>query len=347
MTTRAKNLITKPKIHTDGTVRYPLPRALLTESNQPAMEPTCYSTAMQHPCWRKAMNTEFDALLQNQTWTLVPPSEASNVVGCKWVFRLKRKADGSIDRYKARLVAKGFHQQPGLDYGETYSPVIKPTTVRLVLSLALCSGWPIHQIDIQNAFLHGTLTEVVYMTQPPGFIHPQHQSHVCKLHKALYGLKQAPRAWFSRLSSKLIQLGFVSSRSDTSLFISRSTEYLILVLIYVDDIIITCSSHAVIQSLLRELHNDFAVKDLGPLNYFLGIQVMPCNQGIILSQQRYITDILKRTKMADAKPISSPMASSTHLSSFEGDLLLDPTLTEVPLAPFNMSASHAQIFPFV
>ena len=172
ITTRAKNLITKPKIHTDGTVYYPLPRALLTESNQPAMEPTCYSTVMQHPCWRKAMNTEFDALLQNQTWTLIPPSEASNVVGCKWVFRLKRKADGSIDRYKARLVAKGFHQQPVLDYGETYSPVIKPTTVRLVLSLALCSGWPIHQIDIQNAFLHGTLTEVVYMTQPPGFIHP-------------------------------------------------------------------------------------------------------------------------------------------------------------------------------
>ena len=108
------------------------------------------------------MNDEFDALLQNQTWTLVPPLEASNVIGCKWVFRLKRKADGSIDRYKAQLVAKGFHQEPGLDYGETYNPVVKPTTVRLVLSLALYSGWPIHHIDIQNAFLHGTLIEVVY-----------------------------------------------------------------------------------------------------------------------------------------------------------------------------------------
>jgi len=115
------------------------------------------------------------------------------------------------------------------------------------------------------------------MTQPPGFIHPQHQSHVCKLHKALYGLKQAPWAWFSRLSSKLIQLGFISSRSDTSLFISHSTDYLMLVLIYVDDIIITFFSHVVIQSLLQELHNDFTVKDLGPPNYFLGIEVMPCN----------------------------------------------------------------------
>ena len=161
--------------------------------------------------------------------------------------------------------------------------MVKPTTVRLVLSLALSSGWPIHQIDIQNAFLYGTLTEVVYMTQLFGFIHPQHQSHFCKLNKALYGLKQAPRAWFSWLSSKLIQLGFINSCSNTSLFISCSADYLMLVLIYVDDIIIICSSQITIQSLLRELHNDFVVKDLGPLNYFLGIKVLPCNHGIILS----------------------------------------------------------------
>jgi hypothetical protein len=122
--------------------------------------------------WRTAMNTEFDALLHNQTWTLVQPESATNIIGCKWVFRIKRKSDGLIDRYKARLVAKGFHQQPGIDYGETYSPVIKPTTVRIVLSLALSNGWPIHQIDIHNAFLHGTISEVVYMTQPPGFSHP-------------------------------------------------------------------------------------------------------------------------------------------------------------------------------
>lgn len=326
MVTRSRNQITKPKHHSDGTVRYPLPHALITEYASTEIEPTCYSIAMKDQNWRQAMNVEFDALLKNHTWNLVPPSSATNVIGCKWVFRLKRKADGSIERHKARLVAKGFHQQAGIDYGETYSPVIKPTTVRLVLSLAISGGWPIHQIDIQNAFLHGDLSEEVYMTQPPSFAHPQYPSHICKLQKALYGLKQAPRAWFSRLSNKLIELGFLSSRSDSSLFILRTASYLMLVLIYVDDILITCSNHAAIRELLTALHQDFAVKDLGAFNFFLGIEVLPYSWGVILSQHRYILDILNRTKMNEAKPINSPMASSTHLSAFEGDLFANPTL---------------------
>jgi hypothetical protein len=172
MVTRAKNSISKPREFTDGRVWYPIPRALFAESSSLITEPTCHFSAIKDKHWRVAMNTEFDALPQNRTWTLVPPNSATNVIGCKWVFRLKRKADGSIDRYNARLVAKGFHQQLGIDYGETYSPVIKPTTVRIVPSLALSNGWPIHQIDIQNAFLHGDISEVVYMSQPPGFAHP-------------------------------------------------------------------------------------------------------------------------------------------------------------------------------
>jgi len=132
--THAKNNIPKPREFTDGKVRYPIPRALLAESSSLTIEPTYHSSAVKDKNWSAAMNIEFDALLQNQTWTLVPPNSATNVIGCKWVFRLKRKADGSIDWYKARLVAKGFHQQPGIDYVETYSPVIKPTTVHIVLS---------------------------------------------------------------------------------------------------------------------------------------------------------------------------------------------------------------------
>jgi hypothetical protein len=150
------------------------------------------------------MQVEFNALLKNCTWSLVPPQAAKNVVGCKWVFKLKRKADGSVERHKARLVAKGFHQHAGLDYGETFSLVVKPTTIRTVLSIAYSAGWTIKQIDIQNAFLHGILDEDVYMAQLSGFIHPTHPQHICKLHKAIYGLKQAPRAWFSRLSGQLI-----------------------------------------------------------------------------------------------------------------------------------------------
>jgi hypothetical protein len=201
------------------------------------------------------MNEEFDALLRNGTWTLVSSSPSQNVVGCKWVFRIKRKADGNIERYKARLVAKGFHQQPGIDYDETYSPVIKPITIRTVLSLAVTAGWHIHQIDVSNAFLHGVLQEDVYMSQPPGFTHPTFPNAVCKLRKALYGLKQAPRAWFSLLSTRLIELGFHCSKSDSSLFIFRSSTEVIFVLIYVDDIIITSSHICAISKLIQDLHS--------------------------------------------------------------------------------------------
>jgi|UniRef100_A0A2N9GUC8 hypothetical protein len=272
------------------------------------------------------MNLEFDALLKNHTWTLVPSSSAQNLIDCKWVFRIKRHADGSIERFKARLVAKGFHQQPGIDYGETYSPVIKPTTVRAILSIAISAGWSIRQIDIQNAFLHGQLSEDVFMAQPSGYQHPSYPSHVCKLNKAIYGLKQAPRAWFSRLSSRLLQLGFHGSLSDMSLFIYKSKSFTMFILIYVDDIIITCSNKSEIDKLLRLLESDFAVKDLGKLNYFLGVEVIPNAHGILLSQQRYIINLLKRTNMHEAKPVSSPMASTTSLTAHEGESFTDVTL---------------------
>jgi hypothetical protein len=143
MQTRSKNHIFKPKTLSNGLIRYPLHKALTATTGLADVEPTSYSTASRHPAWRDAMNLEFDALLRNDTWTLVPPTSDMNIVGCKWVFRLKRKADGSIDRHKARLVAKGFHQQPGVDFEETFSPVVKPTTIRLVLSLATSAGWHI------------------------------------------------------------------------------------------------------------------------------------------------------------------------------------------------------------
>lgn len=147
-----------------------------------------------------------------------------NLVGCKWVFRVKQKADGSLDCYKARLVAKGYHQQPGLDFDETFSPVVKPYTIRTVLSVAVHHNWPVHQLDVTNAFLHGHLSEEVYMQQAPGFVDPQFPHYVCKRHKALYGLKQAPRAWFQCLSSFLTDLGFRCSAADSSMFVRRTKE---------------------------------------------------------------------------------------------------------------------------
>jgi len=325
MTTRSQNLIHKPYTFTDGRVKYPPPQALTATIAAHEDEPTCYSQASKNPEWRAAMNNEFDALLKNGTWSLVPFSPQMNVVGSKWVFRIKRKANGDIERYKARLVAKGFHQQPGIDFAETYSPVVKPITIRTVLSIAVSAGWEIRQVDVSNAFLHGLLQETVYMAQPPGFQHPQYPAAVCKLRKAIYGLKQAPRAWFSRLSARLIDLKFTSSKSDSSLFIYKAKGITIFVLIYVDDIIITGSHPETISQLIKDLHDSFALKDLGRLNFFLGVEATWHPDGLHLSQQRYIHDLLTKTNMLLAKPISTPLSASTTLSRFEGSTVTDPT----------------------
>jgi len=162
---------------------------------------------------------EYDALLMNHTWDLVPRPPQSNVVSGKWVFKHKFKTDGTLERYKARWVLRGFTQRPGIDFDETFSPVVKPATVRTVLSLALSRSWPIHQLDVKNAFLHGNLSETVYCSQPTGFEDRAHPDYVCWLNRSLYGLKQATRAWYSRFASYIIQLGFVEAKTDTSLFV--------------------------------------------------------------------------------------------------------------------------------
>jgi hypothetical protein len=224
----------KPKVYTDGTIRY--------ENFSSTGEPTDLEEALNDPNWKKAMQEEIAALHKNETWHLVPPVKGANIIDCRWVFKIKKKADGSIERYKGRLVAKGYKQRHGIDYEDTFSPVVMIATVRLVLSIAVSKGWCLRQLDVQNAFLHGVLEEEVYMRQPPGFEDANRPHFVCKLDNALYGLKQAPRAWYARLSTKLCDLGFKASKSDTSLFIYSKHGVTIFMLIYVDDIIVTSSS---------------------------------------------------------------------------------------------------------
>jgi hypothetical protein len=176
-------------------------------------------------------------------------------------------------------------------------------------------------LDVQNAFLHGVLEEDVYMQQPPGFEDPSKPNYHCKLDKALYGLKQAPRAWYSRLSSKLQAIGFIPSKADISLFIYKKGTVTIYLLVYVDDIIITSSSPAAIEALLADLRSEFALKDLGSLNYFLGIEVKKMSNGILLSQEKYATDLLRRVGMLACKPVPTPMSSTEKLSVHAGDSL--------------------------
>ena len=192
-------------------------------------------------------------------------------MGCKWVFKIKLHGDGTITRYKARLVTKGFHQQAGIDYSETFNPVVKLATVKLVLAIAVSCNWPLKHLDVSNAFLHGHLKEEVNMQQPPGYIDAAHPTYVCKLHKSLYGLKQAPRAWFKRFTFHLIHLGFQASFADSSLFIFQSKSTIIYLLLYVDDIILTRNNSKHVASLIATLSVVFELKDLRDLNYFLSI----------------------------------------------------------------------------
>jgi histone deacetylase 1/2 len=196
------------------------------------------------------MDIELEALHKNKTWHLVPPAKGRNVIGCKWVYKIKRKSDGRIERYKARLVAKGFKQIYGIDYEDTFSAIVKAAAIRLVLSIAMSRNWCLRQLDVTNAFLHGYLEEDVYMRQPLGYEDKAKLNYVCKLDKALYGLKQAPRAWYSRLCGKLQSLGFVPSKADTSLFFCKKGNHVIFRLVYVDDIIVASSSQDAVDALL-------------------------------------------------------------------------------------------------
>ncbi|KAJ3708562.1 hypothetical protein LUZ61_012267 [Rhynchospora tenuis] len=318
MVTRSQTKTLKPRkfphhqIHTASQVPYNVG------------EPTCYTQAVKSDVWRLAMATELSALAQNATWELVSPPPDAHIIGSKWIFKTKYKPDGSVERHKARLVAKGYNQEEGIDYEETFSPVIKPTTIRTVLSIALSLHWPCHQLDVNNAFLHGDLEETVYMSQPPGFADLNFPDHVCKLKKAIYGLKQAPRAWFSKLKQFLLSHNFISSQADNSLFILHKGATTIYLLVYVDDIIITGNDNVAIHTLMKSLDDQFSIKNLGQLNYFLGIEVIHHNSGMHLSQTRYLSKLLEKALMHTAKPCNTPMQAGNQLSKFSGTKLQDP-----------------------
>ncbi|GJY78729.1 ribonuclease H-like domain-containing protein [Tanacetum coccineum] len=235
------------------------------------------------------------------------------------------RSDGSLSRYKARLVANGRGQQQGIDYDETFSPVVKPATILTVLSLVVSRDWPIHQLDVKNAFLHGHLSKTIYMHQPPGFVDPNKPNYVCHLQRSLYGLKQAPRAWFQRFASYATRVGFQHSKTDSSLFVFHRGSDIAYLLLYVDDIILTASSSAFLQRIITSLHSEFAMTDLGSLNYFLGISAQRSATGLFLSQSKFAEEILERAHMQNCNPCRTPVDTESKLGS-DGDPVSDPTL---------------------
>ncbi|GJR20353.1 ribonuclease H-like domain-containing protein [Tanacetum coccineum] len=248
--------------HNTQTQNSPLPPSIFDPPNpqtntDPVNEPPrthLMITRSQSCIWHNAMYDEYNALIKNGTWLLVPWPAGVNMVRSMWLYKHKFHADGTLSRYKARLVANGSSQQLGVDFDETFSPDVKPVTIRTVLSLVVFRKWPIHQLDVKNAFLNGDLSETVYMHQPPSFVDARFPNHVCRLQRSLYRLKQAPRAWFQRLAGYATRAGFYHSHCHSSLFIYRHGSQVAYLLLYVEDIILTTSSTTLLQQLIDSLH---------------------------------------------------------------------------------------------
>jgi hypothetical protein len=231
----------------------------------------------------------------------------------------KCKQDGSIERFKAWLVAKGFDQRSGVELTETFSLVIKSSTIRVVLAFSVHFNWCVRQLDVSNAFFRGCIIETIFMEQPLGFIDAAYPHHVIKLHKVIYGLKQAPRAWFTRLSQAIFELRFHSSSVDTSLFIYYHSNVILYLLVYVNDILITGTNTTILYSIIKWLQYVFALKDLGDLGFFLGMQAHCDSTSLHIRQRKYIVDLLHKSSMACAKPYSSPIVSGSKLSASISD----------------------------
>jgi hypothetical protein len=280
--------------------------------------PKNWREAKQDLKWKKAMLEELAALEKNDTWELVLAPHGKKVVDCKWVYTVKQSPEGKVERYKARLVAKGYSQTYGIDYDETFAPVAKMSTVRTLISCAANFDWPLYQLDVKNAFLHGDLKEEVYMNIPPGFSTVETEGKVLRLKKSLYGLKQSPRAWFDRFKRAMLTMRYKQCNGDHTLFYLHSKGHITILAVYVDDIIITGDDAFEVERLKENLRKEFEIKDLGQLRYFLGIEVVRSSRGIMLSQRKYVLDLLDETGMLRCRPTTTPIEQNHKLCAESG-----------------------------
>ncbi|GKA38340.1 putative RNA-directed DNA polymerase [Tanacetum coccineum] len=285
-------------------------------------EPKHFKQAVKDVRWIEAMKQEIQALEENKTWTLEELPKGKRAIDSKWVYKIKYKPNGDVERYKAHLVAKGCTQMEGVDFHETFTPVAKLVTVRTLLTVAVKRNWHIHQLDVNNAFLHGDLNEDVYMKLPEGF-GKQDDNRVCKLKKSLYGLKQASRNWYKKFTHSLLDVGFKQSHADHSLFIFKEKDAFVAALIYVDDVVLVGNDPHKIQATKGFLDKRFSIKDLGPLKYFLGIEVAKTKEGMVLSQRKYTLDILEDVGMTGCRPSTFPMEQNLKLDKCDKAACVD------------------------
>ncbi|KAH9724999.1 hypothetical protein KPL70_007704 [Citrus sinensis] len=238
-------------------------------------------------------------------------------VGTKWVFRNKMDESGVVVRNKARLVAQGYNQEEGIDFDETFAPVARLESIRMLLAYACHKDFILFQMDVKSAFLNGHIMEEVYVKQPPGFENEKFPNHVYKLLKALYGLKQAPRAWYDRLKNFLLENDFSMGKADTTLFVKHKNQDILIVQIYVDDIIFGSTNELLCKEFSSCMSKEFEMSMMGELKYFLGLQIKQNEEGIFINQAKYVKDLLKRFGIDDSKTKNTPMSTTTKLDKDE------------------------------
>uniref|UniRef100_A0A2N9GAW9 Integrase catalytic domain-containing protein n=1 Tax=Fagus sylvatica TaxID=28930 RepID=A0A2N9GAW9_FAGSY len=273
-------------------------------------EPQSFKEAMsmpEAPLWKEAVNSEIESILQNHTWELVDLPPGCKPLGYKWIFKRKMKADGSIDKYKARLVVKGYKQKEGVDYFDTYSPVTRITSIRMLIAIAALYNLEIHQMDVKTAFLNGELDEEIYMEQPEGFIVPGKEKKVCRLVKSLYGLKQAPKQWHEKFDNAMMSNGFRINECDKCVYVKNTTSGYVIVCLYVDDMLIMGSNNDIIKATKRMLNSKFDMKDLGVADVILGIKITRTSDGLVLSQSHYIKKGMDISQLEYSQIIGSLM----------------------------------------
>ena len=302
---------TKPPNRWDPSVNY----LLLTDNGEPE---SFEEAQMQNDFekWELAMKEELKSLEKNKTWQLVPLPQGKRALQNKWVFRLKEEPDGR-KRYKARLVVKGFQQIQDLDYTEVFSPVVKMTTIRIILSIVAAKNLYLEQMDVKTVFLHGDLDEEIYMTQPDGFKVPNSKRNlVCRLQKSLYGLKQAPRQWYKKFDSYLSAIGFNRCDTDSCCYRKQLADCYIILVVYVDDMLIASANMKEINHLKKQLSKEFEMKDLGAAKQILGMRIIRDElSGILkLSQQRYIEKVLEKFSFANSRLTDLPLGANFKLT---------------------------------
>jgi hypothetical protein len=287
-----------------------------------SIEPFRVEEALQDPDWVLAMQEELNNFKRNEVWSLVPRPK-QNVVGTKWVFCNKQDEHRVVTRNKAGLVAKGYAQVTSLDFEETFAPVARLESIRILLAYAAHRSFRLFQMDVKSAFLNGPIKEEVYVEQPPGFEDDRYPDHVFKLSKALYGLKQAPRAWYACLRDFLIANSFKVGKADPTLFTKTCVGDLFACQIYVDDIIFGSTNQNSCEKFSRVMTQKFEMSMMGELNYFLGFQVKQLKDDTFISQTKYTQDLLKRFGMKDAKPAKTPMGTDVHVDLNKGGKSVD------------------------